>query len=362
MEVVRPLRIQPVPAAIVRIQYAGIVEVALADHGRRPASSRTGIFGRFRDGAEDVACTEIEDGVDGIHPEAINVELLQPHPDVVQDVVAHRVAAMPVIVDGRAPRGLVAIVEVAAEFAQIIPLRAEVVVDHIQEDGEAFGVAGVYEPLKAVRPAVAVLSRIGEHAVISPVAGARELADRHDLDGGDAQIAELAQPRDDRLECPFRSESADVQLVEDEIFSTQPLPIAVAPGEPPRDHDRRGTLDTLGLPERAGVCTFGTIAQSVGVSLTRDDPRLGVAIVSAFFRLHGDFAPGIAIDQDEAYSLRPGRPDTPMDRTVTGPDRPASPHPPAIRPLNHGDRISPHSMGFFFDPTFGIHLVSSRRP
>ena len=133
MEVVRPLRIQPVPAAIVRIQYAGIIEVALADHGRRPASSRTGIFGDFRDGAEDVACAQVEDGVDGIDPEPIEVELLQPHPDIVQDVVAHRVAAMPVIVDGRAPGGLVAVVEVAAELAQIIPLRAEVVVDHIQE-------------------------------------------------------------------------------------------------------------------------------------------------------------------------------------------------------------------------------------
>ena len=202
---------------------------------------------------------EIEDGVDGIYPEAIEVELLQPHPDVVQDVVAHRVAAMPVVVDGRAPGGLVAIVEVAAEFAQIIPLRAEVVIDHIEEDGEAFSVAGVHETLQAVRAAVTVLRGIGKHAVISPVAGARELADRHDLDGIDAQITELAQPRDDRLERPFGGESADVQLVEDEIFSTQSLPILVAPGELPRDHDRRGTLDTLGLPERTGVWTFGTI-------------------------------------------------------------------------------------------------------
>ena len=52
--------------------------------------------------------------------------------------------------------------------------------------------AGVHEPLQAVRPAVTVLRRIREHAVISPVACARELADRHELDGGDAQIAELA--------------------------------------------------------------------------------------------------------------------------------------------------------------------------
>ena len=170
MKVVRPLRIQAVAAPFRRIQHAGIVQVALADHERRPASPRTGRFGHLPDRPEDVAGTEVEDGVDGIHPQAIEVELLEPHPDVVQHVVAHRVAAVSVVVDRGAPRRLVAVIEVAAELAQVVPLRAEVVVDDVQEDGEALGVAGVHELLQAVRTAVAILRRVGEHAVIAPVA------------------------------------------------------------------------------------------------------------------------------------------------------------------------------------------------
>ena len=90
----------------------------------------------------------------------------------------------------------------AAELAEVVPLGAEVVVDDVQEDRQALGVAGVHQPLQAVRPAVAVLRRVGEHAVVAPVARARELADRHDLDGRDAQLAEVAQPGDDASNVP----------------------------------------------------------------------------------------------------------------------------------------------------------------
>ena len=170
VEVVRPLRVQPVAAALDGIEQAGVVQVALGDDDRRPTPPGAGLFGHLLDRPQDVPGAQVEDGVDGIETQAVEVELLEPHPHVVQHEVAHGVAAVPVVVDRGAPRGLVPVVEVGAELAQVVPFGAEVVVDDVQDRSPVRGVAGVHQPLQAVRPAVAVLRGVGEHAVVAPVA------------------------------------------------------------------------------------------------------------------------------------------------------------------------------------------------
>ena len=275
-------------------------------------------------------------GVHGIQAEAVEVELLEPHPDVVQHVVAHRVAAVAVVIDRGAPRGLVPIVEVSAELAQVVPLRAEVVVDDVEIDRQPLGMAGVDQPMQALRAAVAVLRRVGEHAVVSPVARARELADRHDLDGRDAQLAEVAQPRDHSFERPLGGERADVQLVEDQVLAADPLPAGVGPGEPIGPYDGRRPVDALRLPERAGVGSFGAAVEPEGIAPALGHVRLLVAVVAARLRLHGDLTPRRAVDQDQAYPLRGGCPDPEEDRPVRRSHRAAPPRRPALLGLVHG--------------------------
>ncbi len=90
MEVVAPLAIQAVTAPLGREQQARIVEVALGDDGERAAAARGHLVGRLLHGPQDVAGAEVVDGVDRIQPQAIEVKLLQPHPHVVENVVAHR--------------------------------------------------------------------------------------------------------------------------------------------------------------------------------------------------------------------------------------------------------------------------------
>ena len=61
------------------------------------------------------------------------------------------------------------------------------VVDHVEDHGQAGLMGGVDEPLQRPRAAVAVLHGVGMDAVVAPVAVAGELGHRHQLDRRDAQ-------------------------------------------------------------------------------------------------------------------------------------------------------------------------------
>ena len=59
--------------------------------------------------------------------------------------------------------------------------RADVVVDDVEEDGEAARVAGVHEPLQRVGPAVGLVHRPQADPVVPPAVLARERGERHQL-------------------------------------------------------------------------------------------------------------------------------------------------------------------------------------
>ena len=102
----------------------------------RPAEP-TGFFaGRVGDLGEDVHRARVEDGVDGVQPQAIDVELTHPRPGVLHEVAAHAGGVRTIEVDGLAPRRLVAIGEEGPELRQVVALGPQVVVDNIQDDAQ----------------------------------------------------------------------------------------------------------------------------------------------------------------------------------------------------------------------------------
>ena len=112
-----------------------------------------------------------------------------------------------------APHG---VCDVGAEEArriggEIVPVRPEVVVDDVEEDHQAEAVRGVDQGLQIVGRAIGGVGREGQHAVVAPVALAREIVDRHELDGGDAELSQVGQPRGDTGEA---AQAAGMQLVE----------------------------------------------------------------------------------------------------------------------------------------------------
>ena len=192
----------------------------------------------------------VDERVHGIEPQRVNVVLPEPHGDVVEDVAAHRGL---VEVDGGAPGVRAGLVQVRAEPGQVVPARPEVVVDDVLHHGDTARVAGVDEALVRGGTAVALVDGVPEHPVVAPVVGAVEPVDGQHLDEVDAELDEVVETADRRVERSLGSEGADVQLVDRAAAELPTGPLAIGPGELRRVERAGESVHAVGLAPRAGV-------------------------------------------------------------------------------------------------------------
>jgi len=92
-----------------------------------------------------------------------------------------------------------------------------VVVDDVEDHGQAGVVRRLDEPAQPGRAPVGRLGRVQVDPVVAPSANSRELGHRHDLDRVDAEAGQLGQVRDRAVERPGVAERPDVQLVDDQL-------------------------------------------------------------------------------------------------------------------------------------------------
>src|SRR5690625_3572944 len=163
--------------------------------------------------------------VDRIQPEAIETVFVQPEKRVLDEEAPDGVE---LIGDGTAPRGVALRME---EFGrvepQIIPVRAEMVVDDIQKDHQPARMSGVDQALQPLRPAIGDMRRIEQHTIIAPAAHAGKLRDGTKLDRGDAKIGEMVEARLHTVECALGRESADMKLVKHGLVPGAALPFCL---------------------------------------------------------------------------------------------------------------------------------------
>ncbi len=93
--------------------------------------------------------------------------------------------------------------EERAERREQLAPGTDVVVDDVEEHREPGAVGGVDEAREPLRAAVGAVRRVHEDAVVAPAALAGKGGDRHQLDRGDAEVGELAQPPGGRVERPL---------------------------------------------------------------------------------------------------------------------------------------------------------------
>src|SRR5687767_15993601 len=113
-------------------------------------------------------------------------------------------------VDRLAPVVRIAIGEViGGELRQVIAVRAEMVVDDIEDHAEAGAVRGVDKMTEIVGSAVQMRRRPQIDAVISPAETARKLVHRHDLENRDSDVAQMLEMTLRRDPRPLLGERAD---------------------------------------------------------------------------------------------------------------------------------------------------------
>jgi hypothetical protein len=125
VKVIAPMGVQPQAALRDGPDQARIVEVALGNHDQVAARLLRQLL-HFRGQLfEHMDGLEAEDGMHRIQPQAVELIVIEPHQRIVDHEAAHLVAVRAVVVDRRAPPGLVAIREVGSELADVVAVGAK---------------------------------------------------------------------------------------------------------------------------------------------------------------------------------------------------------------------------------------------
>ena len=144
MKFVVPLRIQAVSADSAGLDHANVVHVAFGDQPGLPPQSRCLLVKSLAQLRQNMDRTVVINVVNRVQPECVDVIFAEPIESIVYDEAPDAIASGPVEVDSRPPRRSIVIREIGAELGQIVPLRPDVIVDHVQHDGESGAMAGVH--------------------------------------------------------------------------------------------------------------------------------------------------------------------------------------------------------------------------
>src|SRR5690349_24585830 len=112
------------------------------------------------------------------------------------------------------------------------------VVDDVEDDGQAARMGGVYEALQTVWAAVGLMGRPQVDTVVPPSVTAGEGRDGQQLHRVYAERHQMVEAVDSGVERPLRRERADVHLVEDAPRERTAVPMLVRQCEP------SGVVDT----------------------------------------------------------------------------------------------------------------------
>ena len=234
-------------------EVRGRVAVVL-QHDVHGARASRALAERVRDLGDDVGDAVVDDRVDGVEAQPVEPELLDPVQRVVHEEIAHRPRVTSVEIDRRPPwRRTVAVEEPRRVGVEVVSLRAEVVVDDVEEHHQAAGVRRRDQALQVLRRAVRGVGRERQHAVVAPVARAGEVGDRHQLDCRDAEVGEVVEPFDRGGKRPAGREGPDVELVDHRLFPRPAGPGVVAPLERAGVHDPARAVDVVGIPARGRI-------------------------------------------------------------------------------------------------------------
>ena len=120
------------------------------------------------------------------------MKLVDPIPGVGEKELTYWTGMLAVKVDGFAPVGGITVGKIFwGELHEVVPVRSEVVVDHIEDHSEPQCVRLIDETATSVGGAVELCWRKEIDTIIAPAEAARKVCHWHDLEQGHARIRQL---------------------------------------------------------------------------------------------------------------------------------------------------------------------------
>ncbi len=352
MKIVVPGGVEPKTALLDRSQQPRVLMLVFGDDERLPRAGR--LAHATRDRRQYVVGRIVNNRMDGVDPQTIDVELVDPIAGIGDEELADRAAMLGVEVDRLAPIGAMPLGGVfTGELSEIIAGRTEVVVNHVENHADLEPMSLVDEPAEIVRRAIQPRGSEQIDAVIAPAEAAVEFGDRHDLDERDAQFSEAWQFGDGRCKRPLGRECADVQLINDLPLARRARPIPVVPLVAGWIDDHRHPVRPVRLESRRGIgVELRIIVQAKAVAVA--DVRLGretgeipvALLLKSDRRIRAVAGCSAASAEHNLNSLTPGRPDAEMDA--------------AVRLTLRADRQTPGELGRLIMPT-QRRIVHNRR-
>lgn len=136
---------------------------------------------------------------------------------------------------------------------EVIPFRTEVVVDYVKEHHQIAVMRGVDEGLQIIGAAVLCIRCEQQRPVVTPVAGAGKIGNRHQFYGGNTKVDQGIQFVDDAAKGTSGRKGADMEFVDHRLFPRPPAPGVVAPSVVARiDHLAR-PMNIKGLVPRCRI-------------------------------------------------------------------------------------------------------------
>src|SRR5258705_1530110 len=108
----------------------------------------------------------VENRMHRVEPERIDVAINDPVKRVLNKIIAHLVAPRTIEIERRSPRRLVPVGEIRPELGKIIALRAEMIVNDVQNYRQAATMAGIDEQFQICWTAVGILRGQWINAVV----------------------------------------------------------------------------------------------------------------------------------------------------------------------------------------------------
>ena len=99
----------------------------------------------------------VENRMHRVEPERIDVAIHDPVKRVLNKIIAYLVAPRTIEIERRSPRRLIPVGEIGAKLAKIISFRAEMIVNDVQNYGQAAPMAGIDEQFQIRWTAVGIL-------------------------------------------------------------------------------------------------------------------------------------------------------------------------------------------------------------